>query len=297
MERRQLGKTEMWVTVLGYGGAEIGYQDVAADKVSDLLNKALDAGLNVIDTAECYGNSEEMIGKAVGHRRSDYYLFTKCGHYNGSAAADWSAASLLASIQRSLKRLNTPHVDLIQLHSCSESELRKGEVISALKEAKEKGYSRYIGYSGDRGAALFAIQCGEFDTLQTSLSIADQEAIDLTIPAAREKQMGVIAKRPIANAAWRDKQPPESAYHYEYWRRLGILDYPFLHGNGDAAGIALRFTLSIPGVHTEIVGTTRPERWADNARVVEKGPLDEKQMHEIRERWKAVAADNWTGQT
>lgn len=297
MERRQLGKTDMWVTVLGYGGAEIGYQGAPQKTVDELLNRALDSGLNVIDTAECYGNSEEMIGEAVGHRRDEFYLFTKCGHYDGPGAANWTTASLLASIQRSLKRLKTPHVDLIQLHSCSESELRKGEVIVALQEAREKGYTRYIGYSGDRGAALFAVQCGEFDTLQTSVSIADQEAIDLTLPQARHKQMGVIAKRPIANAAWRDSKPPESAYHYEYWRRLGALDYAFLHGDGITASVALRFALSIPGIHTAIVGTTKPERWADNARIVEAGALSEEQIKEIRERWKAVAVDNWTGQT
>src|SRR5690349_2895831 len=80
MEKRLLGKTGMQVTVLGFGGAEIGYENVAFEQVNRLLHAALDAGLNVIDTAECYPGSEEMIGRAVSSRRKDFFLFTKCGH-------------------------------------------------------------------------------------------------------------------------------------------------------------------------------------------------------------------------
>jgi aryl-alcohol dehydrogenase-like predicted oxidoreductase len=296
MEKRTLGKTGMQVTVLGFGGSEIGFEQATPETVVQLLNSALDAGLDVIDTAECYLKSEELIGQAG--RRKDYFLFTKCGHPEGMQSEDWQPQSLLQSIERSLRRLQTDHLDLIQLHSCSEAELRKGDVITALQKARERGYSRFIGYSGDGQAARYAIECGQFDTLQTSVNIADQVAIDLTLPLARRRQIGVIAKRPIANAVWRYTRKPDLAYHQTYWERLRKLGYPFLRGDPkESAAIALRFTLSIPGVHTAIVGTTRPGRWRKNAELLKAGPLPRDQFDTIRARWREVADSSWVGQT
>jgi len=296
MEKRTLGKTGMAVTVLGYGAAEIGFQGVPQDTVTKLINGALDAGLNMIDTAECYINSEEMIGQAVSHRRNDYLLFTKCGHDNDGD--HWNPAKMAAQIDRSLKLLRTDRVDLIQLHSCSEEKLRQGDVIEVVQRARDSGKTRFIGYSGDSHAALYAVESGLFDTLQTSVSIADQESIDLVLPEAKARNMGVIAKRPIANAAWKTGAKPENAYRHTYWDRLALLEYPFLKQDPDhAIGTALRFTLSVDGVHTAIVGTTRPERWKQNAELLNAGPLDGKQIEIIRSRWKAIAPPDWTGQT
>src|SRR6185436_3797560 len=112
------------------------------------------------------------------------------------------------------------------------------DVIDALERARERGWTRYVGYSGDGEAARYAIECGRFDTLQTSVSIADQEALDLTLPLARKKEIGVIAKRPIANVAWRYTRRPE-AYYAHYWMRLRKLDYPFLRDDGAAVATAL----------------------------------------------------------
>jgi aryl-alcohol dehydrogenase-like predicted oxidoreductase len=297
MEKRLFGKTGLNVTVLGFGGAEIGFEKADQDTVSKLLNRALDLGLNVIDTAECYMQSEELIGQAVANRRKAYYLFTKCGHPDSPTKEDWSPDSLLKSIERSLSRLRTDCLDLVQLHSCSESELRKGDVITALHKARERGHCRFIGYSGDGAAARYAVECGSFDTLQTSISIADQEAINLTIPLARQKKMGVIAKRPIANAAWRYQSKPSNSYHVPYWERLQKLDYTFIHDDPEhAAEIALRFTLSVPGVHTAIVGTKNPNRWSENAKLAAAGPLPQDQFEAIRSHWHAVADKSWEGQ-
>ena len=297
MERRRLGQTDMDVSVLGFGGSEIGYERAGARTVARLLGSALDAGLNVIDTAECYEESEALIGDAIGSRRGECYLLTKCGHPRGFGRGDWRPASLLSSIERSLKRLRTDRLDLIQLHSCSLADLRRGDAIDALERARGRGWTRYIGYSGDGEAARYAVECGRFDTLQTSVSVADQEALELTLPLAASRGMGVIAKRPLANVAWRYARKPAEPYYQAYWSRLRALDYPFLRDTSDeAVATALRFTLAAPGVHTAIVGTKRPERWPQNARLLEAGPLPAAEVKQIRARWRKIAEPSWTGE-
>jgi Predicted oxidoreductases (related to aryl-alcohol dehydrogenases) len=155
----------MNVSVLGFGGAEIGFEGAALATVERLLAEALDQGLNTIDTAECYVNSEELIGSAVGKRRQEFFLFTKCGHTDSTFAPAWSKTEIKGSLNRSLKRLKTDYVDLLQLHSCDQSILEKGEVVEALQEAQKSGKVRFIGYSGDSTDAhyasvlMFSIHC------------------------------------------------------------------------------------------------------------------------------------------
>lgn len=286
----------MEVTVLGFGGAEIGFNAMAQSEVDEMLHAALDAGLNIIDTAECYFSSEEKIGNAVSGRRNDFFLFTKCGHAQELEGKDWQPEILERSIERSLKRLQTDCVDLVQLHSCSTEILQRGEVTAVLERARDAGKTRFIGYSGDGEDALEAVKSGVFDTLQTSLNIADQEPLELTLPVAQQQNMGVIIKRPIANAAWcyGAKQPGDD-YHVEYWRRLRALDYDFINGD-DAASVALRFPLAAPGVGTAIVGTTNPKRWQENARMLQNGALSAQEIEAIRARWNKVSGGAWKGQ-
>ncbi len=181
----------------------------------------------------------------------------------------------------------------------SRGSFEKGRRDRGAAKRSPKGYTRYIGYSGDSHAARYAAESGAFDSLQTSINIADQEAIELVLPAARENQMGVIAKRPIANVAWKTGHRPANSYYHTYWERLRKLNYPFLQHSEleKTVGVALRFALSVPGVQTAIVGTQNPERWAENARLLESGSLGEEEYAKIRERWEEVAPRTWIGQT
>lgn len=300
MERRILGKTGLEVSVLGFGGAEIGFNpnQTQAD-VDELLNAALDAGLNFIDTAAAYKESERLIGEAIGKRRGDFVLATKCGAVDGFSRSDWSKNGILETIQTSLKLLKTDYLDLAQLHSCDAETLRRGEAIEGLQRAQERGYTRFIGYSGDNDDARAAIEMDVFDALQTSVSVADQTMIDGNIPLAASKNLGIIAKRPVANAVWRHDAKPREPYHHEYWDRIQKLEFDFIREQDltNSIGTALRFTLSIPGVHTAIVGTTRPGRWQENAAQARRGNLDAKEFEAIRERWRERGDAGWTGQT
>ena len=109
--------------------------------------------------------------------------------------------------------------------------------------------------------------------------------------------MGVIAKRPLANVAWRYTRKPAERYYQTYWSRLRVLDYGFLKSAPDTpVATALRFTLSVPGVHTAIVGTTKPERWQQNAALLRAGALPRDELERIRARWREVADASWVGQ-
>ena len=144
VEYRRLGRTNLQVSVVGFGSLSIGLASTKQLPVTQLLNQALDGGLNIIDTAECYGHPNEnhaeiLIGKAIGSRRDEYVLSSKVGHENGHFGqdGDWSAASVLRTIERSLTRLKTDHLDIVHLHGCSVDVLRVGEVTEALKQARD----------------------------------------------------------------------------------------------------------------------------------------------------------------
>ena len=291
MEKRQFGNTDMQVTVLGLGGAEIGFGAVDQSIVTPMLNAAIDNGMNIIDTGECYKDSEEKIGIAVGHRRDEYHLFTKCGHTSGLEGQDWEPDMLRRQIDRSLQRLKTDRIDLMQLHSCSIEILDRGEAIQVVQEAKQAGKVRYIGYSGDGLEAKHAIELNAFDAIQTSCNIADQECIDLTLPLAKARGMGVIAKRPVANVAWQHPSAEIAAYGGEYWKRLQELKFVF----PDLFDLALRFTLS-QDIHVAIVGASKPERWTTNSQIAMKGVLDPMTLQEVRDRWTSIAKPDWVGQ-
>jgi aryl-alcohol dehydrogenase-like predicted oxidoreductase len=320
VKKHLFGTTGMQVGMLGFGGAEIGFERATDRTVDELLGAALEVGVNVIDTAAMYEGSEEKLGRALRGRRNQFLIFTKCGRslqpwHNLTGfllrahrrvrhaidladqyeSLDWHPRALERNIEQSLRRLKTDHIDLIQLHSCSEETLRHNEVTKVLHRAREAGKVRHIGYSGEGKAARYAIQCGQFEALQISINIADQEPLDQTVPLAIEHGIGVIAKRPIAEGTWRSIHRPESLHRRAYWERLQELQYDFLRGER-AFEIALRFTISVPGVHTAIVGTKDPAHLLQNAEYAAAGFLDQDKFDMIRAKWKQVATPNWIGQ-
>ena len=150
MEEVKFGGTGFTVSRLGAGLAEIGMELSMrdADQASQVLHGALDMGINFLDTAACYGISEELIGKTVSHRRDEYMLVTKAGHTRGDGlnGADWTYGTVRDSVDRSLKRMKVDHVDLVQLHSCGIDVLEEGDAIRALQDAREAGKTKLIGY-------------------------------------------------------------------------------------------------------------------------------------------------------
>jgi aryl-alcohol dehydrogenase-like predicted oxidoreductase len=295
METRQLGKTDLIVTRLAFGGARIGYEDVTDDQVETLLNGLLDNGVTLLDTAACYDDSEELIGKYVSHRRNEYILASKCGHVAGDATGEpWTANTINQSIERSLQRLKTDRIDLVQLHSCSAEVLQKGEAVEAVQRAQEAGKVRYIGYSGDGDNALHAIGMGVFATLQTSFNVVDQKARIGVLPAATEAGMGVIAKRPIANGAFGKSASPYD-YADAYWERSQSMSLPS-GAPENGIELALRFTLSHEAIDTAIVGTTKLANAEANIAVLSSSPLHDDVITSFHDQFDRLGAD-WDQRT
>jgi aryl-alcohol dehydrogenase-like predicted oxidoreductase len=315
VQQRDFGKTALRVSVLGLGTAEIGFQQTELGAVDALLGEAADAGINVLDTAAMYLDAESTLGRLIGGRREKFLLFTKCGRHAqrpglltramrkatrplaralGATPPEWQPHTLMWNIDQSLQRLRTDRIDLMQLHSCSEELLRRGDVIQTLQRARDSGKIRYIGYSGDAAPARWATESGYFDAIQLSVNIADQQPLDDVLPRALARGLGVIAKRPIANAIWKCRELPSDLNMQTYWNRLQALDYP-LTRMPQAAAVALRFTLS-SGAHTAIVGTTNAAHLRANVATSMGAGERDSQYEHIRARWMQVAGADWVGQ-
>jgi aryl-alcohol dehydrogenase-like predicted oxidoreductase len=308
MKRSPFGRTGFDVSPLGFGAAPIGYLKTDRDRVATILSFLLDNGVNLLDTAASYPGSEEAIAETVGSRRDQFVLVSKCGTKLPDLDGEPFSAELVSkTVDRSLKRLRVEQIDVMLLHSCDLKALQQGDALGALVKAREQGKIKFAGYSGDNEAAAFAAALPDVAVIETSVSIADQRNIDVVLPVARKHDVGVLAKRPVANAAWKEIDQQQGLYkNYAktYTDRLRDmrLDAAKLGFGGPAAEawpeLALRFTLSQPGVHCAIIGTTSPENARKNIGYAAKGSLSEDVVTKIREAFATADLEGtWTGQT
>lgn len=291
VERRPLGRTGLEVSVLGFGAGQVGSADLEDRAASALLNGALDAGLNLIDTAPSYGLSEERIGRFLSGRRQEFLLSTKCG-YGVPGVADWTPECITLGVDQALRRLRTEVIDVLHFHSCPGEVLQRTEVVDALRRAVAQGKVRVAAYSGDNAALQVALSNGAFGSVQTSVNVFDQRALDAAVPRARALGVGVIAKRPLGNAAWRFDTRPSAQDVGQYWERMKAMAVD--PGDLDWSELALRFTAHAPGVSTCIVGTANLDNLLRNVRMLEKGPLLEVQVTALREAFRRNDA-GWDG--
>ncbi len=291
IETRAYGATGLRVSALGLGAGQLGHDALSEPDAAALLAGALDAGVTLIDTAPSYGLSEQRIGRHLGARRDQAVLSTKLG-YGVDGVEDWTGPCITGGVEQALRILRTDRIDIAHLHSCPRAVLERGEVIDALDRAKAAGKLRAIAYSGENADLDYALACGRFDGLMASLNPFEQRTADHVLPALGGA--GFIAKRPVANHPWRFVDRPVGDYCEPYWERLQAM------GLAPPAGMAwgefaLRFTLSIAGVASAIVGTGRLAHLLENVTWAEKGPLDAGVVAVWRQRFRA-ADEGWIGQ-
>jgi len=290
MERRPLGKTGVSVSPLGFGAGNIGDPGLGEVQCEFLLNSVVDAGINLIDSARSYGSSEERIGKHLKSKRKGIVLSTKIG-YGISGYQDWTPQCIEAGVDSALRLFQTDWIDIVHFHSCPLPVLLQDQLIDALHRAVASGKVRVAGYSGDNEPFDWALRSGKFGSLQTSINICDQKAIDM-LPEAESAGLGVIAKRSLANAPWRDIPRPNDQAAEEYRRRWKVMNLE-LRGE-DAADTALRFSAFLPGVHSCLIASTNLQHIQQNIRTVEKGPLTPESVAQIRGAFEPHCAD-WPG--
>ena len=288
---RNFGNTGLQVSLLGFGAGQLA--SLSNADAGRLLNEVVDHGITLIDTARGYGLSEERIGKHLKHRRQEILLSTKVG-YDIPGYPDWTEGCVRIGIDEALRRLQTDVLDIVHLHSCPRSILEEGGAVRALEEAVQAGKVRIAAYSGENEALDWAVDSGRFCSVQHSLNICDQRVIDSALIRSAARGMGVIAKRPLANAPWRYAECPKGEYVEEYWWRWKTMKLD--RRNMSWQELTLRFTAFTPGVSSCIVGTSQLAHVLENISLLDAGPLAKDYVDLIRMAFRMNDPGWWVGQ-
>lgn len=293
LPKRQLGRTGLQITALGYGSMELRSgprgRDISEDQADHILNAVLDAGVNYIDTSIDYGLSEERIGKYISHRRAEYYLASKCGCLVGAerTAPDqrfahiFTPENIVAGVNQSLQRMKTDYLDLVQFHaSPSRADLEEHGGLQTLLDLQREGKVRFIGMSGTIPNLNEQIEMGVFDVFQIPYSALQREHEDL-IRQAAAAGAGIVIRGGIARGAASKEQG-------EAWDRWQQTELDDLLGDMTRSEFVLRFTFALPELSTTIVGTANPDHLQDNVNALLKGPLPADIYEEAKRRLTAA---------
>ena len=279
LPRRRLGRTGLWVSAVGFGGAGIGgtaFGAVSQREALDALAVAEELGCNFIDTARIYGASELVLGQRLKTRRDHWIIATK---YSGQKAG------LRATLEEQLRRLNTDAVDLYQIHWVPRA---KDEALYAELEAmKREGKARFIGVSGSTAEDVEEVlRRPALDTVQLPFSLLQPEPLRAALKALRKADRGVIARSVLregfltgkfsADTRFDPKTDVRGAYSQDEvaGRVAQVRKLEFLREYaGSLTEAAIRYTQSFEGVATAIVGTKNEGQARENFAAVNSVPL------------------------
>lgn len=292
-----LGRTGVTVSKLGYGAMELRSRQLEPGDVDRLLNAVLDSGINVIDTSPDYGASEEHIGRAISHRRDEFFLSSKCGCPVGESVGEsgpsgrehvFTRENIRAGVEQSLRRLRTDHLDLVQFHMSPPPEaLTEHDAVAELDLLRQAGKIRFVGISGTLPNLPAQIATGVFDVFQIPYSAVEREHEE-EISAAARSGAGTVIRGGVARGL---PEPPPNypARHREGFRarreRFERADIDDLLGDMTPMELVLRFTISHPDLHTTIVGTKNPEHLSANVEAASRGPLPSDVYAEAKRRF------------
>ncbi|THF71646.1 aldo/keto reductase [Deinococcus sp. Arct2-2] len=312
MEPRRLGKTGHLVSPIGFGAWAIGGTWGAVDDATSLtaLHRALDLGVNFFDTADVYGDghSEKLLARLRRERSEPFVVATKAGRrLDPHTAAGYTRQNLRAFVERSLNNLGVETLDLLQLH-CPPSEVyERDDVYAALDEMVQGGLLRAYGVSVETvQEALTAIQHPHVATVQIIFNAFRLKPAEELFAAAREHDVGIIARVPLASGLLSGKLRRDTAFAEDDHRRFNRhgeafdrgetfsgVDYdtgleaverlrPLVPQGATLAQFALRWILMFPEVSCAIPGAKTPQQVADNTAAAALPPLTEEQMQGVQ---------------
>ena len=297
LPKRQLGRTGLNVTQLGYGAMEVRGERIWGGRPCDdaqaktILNAVVDSGINFIDTANDYGKSELYIGRYLAQRRNSFHVATKCScHMEYAGDHDetphiWTRDNLLRNIADSLLKMQTDVVDLLQLHNPTVEQCEQAKLVDILREIKAMGAARFIGCSSTSPHLAAYIDWGVFDVFQIPYSALQRQHENLITKAA-ESGAGVIIRGGVARGEPGSTEGRTSA---EAWGKFEKAKLDELRAPGESrTAFMLRFTLSHPHCHTTIVGTCQPAHLEENVAAASRGALPKDVYGEAKRRLDAI---------
>jgi aryl-alcohol dehydrogenase-like predicted oxidoreductase len=291
---RRLGTTELKVSVIGVGtwqfGGEWGRQYVQQE-ADEILDKAHELGINLIDTAECYGDhvSESLIGDYLSrHRRSDWVVATKFGHHfnrNFERNQLWSAGDVLRQLEDSLRALRTDYIDLYQFHSGTDEAFDNDELWTALDKQVQAGKIRHLGTSigsNDNVHQTDSSTRVKSKAIQVVYNRLDRKPEERVFPSCERQDLGVLARVPLASGYLSGKYKPGAVFadndvrhrHDREQTMLKLQEVERIQQHELPEGLematwALAWCLKHPAVTSVIPGCKNPEQVVSNARAAE----------------------------
>ncbi len=275
------------MTEIGLGGAWLLGQngERSLEAGAQIVHHAIEQGINLIDTAECYGESEKAIGLALDGTRYDGILATKFGHV--PSGFDFSRTSVLDSVRRSQERLRNRPIDLLQLHTPDEPDWDRivgpNGAIEGMREARESGWCRFVGITGrDIPFLRRCLDLGFFDTMLMFLryDLIDQSGERLIAEAAAQ-DVGVMLGSPLRMGLLGAPQSPRMDSEAEQ-AHLDALYKLFEHEPGGVRAAAMRFALGHPGGSSVLSGAgSIPE--LDEILAIDRAPLSAELDGQVRE--------------
>ncbi|RYZ05877.1 MAG: aldo/keto reductase [Myxococcales bacterium] len=315
MQYKALGRTGYEVSTISFGAWAIGgtWGDVNDAESMQTLHKALDLGVNFFDTADVYGDghSERLLARLRKERKDPFWVATKVGRRSSPhTAQSYTRENLTAYVERCLRNLDTPALDLLQLHCPPTDVFYMPEVFGVCDDLVKAGKVRFYGVSIERAEeGLKALEYPQVQSVQVVFNVLRQRPAELLFPRAVERQVGILARLPLSSGMLTGKltrttqfaaddhrsfnregaafDKGETFSGFDYEKSLAVVETlrMLLPPGMTLPELALRFIASFPAVTCSIPGARRTDQIEQNVFAGSKGPLPEDLVRALRDMY------------